>query len=99
MTIKTEATMKAEKYLPQADKIKYLLNGETRYYTMEELREYYKNLLKNNDTYYPDYFEREMELLLQTLEKYDGDPYGNESEKNKEYYHFLESRGFLEIIP
>jgi hypothetical protein len=90
--------MKAEQ-LPQEDKIKYVLNGETRYYTEVELREYYKNLLMNSKFYSAEHFDSEIEHLLKTLEKYDGDPYGRETERNREFYHDMESRGHLVVIP
>ena len=41
--------------------------------------------------------DEDFEDLLEALEKYDGDPYGNESEENRRFYHRLESRGHLYV--
>jgi hypothetical protein len=54
---------------------KYFLNGETFYYTKDELREYIKDLYEKNlgEECSESYVERE----IKRLEKYDGNPYGH----------------------
>jgi hypothetical protein len=57
---------------------KYFLNGETFYYTKDELREYIRELYEQNN--FPldeDDLDFSVESEIKRLEKYDGDPYGN----------------------
>lgn len=80
------------------EKIKYVLNGETKYYTKEELTEYHKNLLKNSQIYFEDTFEQELNKLIENLKKYDGDPYGYIP--NGDFYelnHKIETLGKLYV--
>jgi hypothetical protein len=57
---------------------KYILNGETFYYTKDELREYIRDLYeKNNFPLDEDDLDFSVDSEIERLEKYDGDPYGH----------------------
>jgi hypothetical protein len=57
---------------------KYFLNGETLYYTKDELREYIRDLHeKNDEPLDDDELDLFLEHKIEQLERYNGDPYGN----------------------
>ena len=85
--------MKAEKLTQQyPERIKYVLNGETKYYTLEELRAYLEEFCRKNDTVL---LEPVFQKILQNLRDYDGDPYGDEPEHIRKTSHKLEGMGFM----
>ena len=97
----TEATMRAERYLlPQEEKIKYVLNGKTYYYTREELKEYKKQLYAENGYPFDDEedLDEYIEMILDRLRKYNGDPYGHLPPPMSNYLHDIEAAGGIYVI-
>jgi hypothetical protein len=82
------------------DKIKYVLNGETRYYTKEELREYQRQLSTKNNISCGSEQELDewIDKLIERLIKYDGDPHGNAPDYAHDYLHELEAAGGILIV-
>lgn len=89
--------MRAEKLLNQEDRIKFILNGKTFYYTREELREYFDELYQNSGR--PCCGDLAFERILAKLEKYDGDPYGElENLEARKQSHEMLAMGIIPII-
>jgi hypothetical protein len=75
---------------------KYILNGETFYFTREELRKREVEKNKKNNLRITDVaLEEELEQLIKKLEVYNGDPYGDyvDCPELYERFHKLESKG------
>lgn len=82
------------------NKIKYTINGNTKYYTENELREYYMNLLKKGSIYDEHIFESKFEKLLKTLREHEGDPYGDIIDgTTRKHMHDVEEAGGLLTFP
>jgi hypothetical protein len=80
---------------------KYFLNGETFYYTKDELREYIRVLYeKNNFPLDEEELDHAVERKIEHLEKYDGDPYGNLKEFPEAYKvaHKAAAMGIIAFI-
>jgi hypothetical protein len=101
--------MKAENILnhelPQAeaqnhqDKIKYVLNGVTHYYTSDELKAYIAKIYANsNHILSAEVLERYTTSTIEKVNKYNGNPYGDQPAHLQQWYHELEADGYVWII-
>ena len=98
--MKTEVAMRAERLLPQEEKIKYVLKGETRYYTREELKEYKRRLYADNGYPFDDEerLDRRIDRLIEILKENDGDPYGHIPQPIYDHLHNIEANGGVYVI-
>ena len=85
--------MKAEK-LEHPEKIKFVLNGTTYYYTEAELWDYFSKLYAKNNL---SFGEKGFKRMLAKLKKYDGNPFGelDDPEAEKPLHELLE----MGVIP
>jgi predicted RNA-binding protein with PUA domain len=76
---------------------KYLLNGETFYFTREELKDYMERLyIKNKIPYDNQFLEAVVDSRIKKILKYDGDPYGGMiSQEGKKEAHEMEANGYI----
>ncbi|MDR2105342.1 MAG: hypothetical protein LBP51_06270 [Deferribacteraceae bacterium] len=92
--LKEEFVNTAETTEPK--RYKYVLNGGVFYFTREELKEHMKSLhIKNNLPHNEVFIESIVESRIKMILKYDGDPYGDVSQEEREMSHKLEANGFL----
>lgn len=82
------------------EKFKYVLNGETKHYTREELTEYLVDLYRKNGIALKDededITERFVNRTIKTLQEHDGDPYGDiKDETTRNICHKMEIKGCL----
>ena len=77
------------------DKIKYVLNGKTHYYTLDELWHYLTDYYERNGvTFTEEHFRKKVRVL----HEHDGDPYGDQYEEKRQLFHMLEERGEMYSI-
>jgi hypothetical protein len=74
--LKEEIIRSTESVEPK--RYKYILNGETFYFTREELRKREVEINAKNNIFFPDdIVENNIDRLIERLEEYNGDRFGH----------------------